>query len=177
MNDKNLNEWLFADIDDLIDCDYSDESKAENRMTDNEIIRALENEVKSTEYVDSDYCDGVDLTLIKSAVALINRQKTEIDELKHEREVLIEDIHYSANKVNEQLEEIEKLKIENKSLRSAANCYKLHYNETRAEAIKEFADRLKQKSEYYENGQGWEGKICYDNDIDNLVKEMVGDTE
>ena len=29
MSDKNFNEWLFADIDDLIDCDYSDESEAE----------------------------------------------------------------------------------------------------------------------------------------------------
>lgn len=27
MSDKNFNEWLFADIDDLIDCDYSDESE------------------------------------------------------------------------------------------------------------------------------------------------------
>ena len=142
-------------------------------MTDNEIIKALESEVKSAEYVDSYYCNGVDLTLIKSTIDLINRQRAEIDELKHEREVLIEDIHYSANKVNEQLEEIEKLKIENKSLRSAANCYKLHCNETRTEAIKEFADRLKQKTEYYENGQGWEGRICYDNDIDNLVKKMI----
>ena len=146
-----------------------------DEMIDNDIIKALENEVKSTEYVDSDYCDGVDLTLIKSAIDLINHQKKEIDELKHEREVLIEDIHHSADKINEQLEEIEKLEIENKSLRSAANCYKLHYNETRTEAIKELADRLKQKSEYYENGQGWEGRICYEDDIDNFVKEMVGE--
>ena len=29
MSDKNLNDWLFADIDDLIDCDYSDESEVE----------------------------------------------------------------------------------------------------------------------------------------------------
>ena len=43
------------------------------------------------------------------------------------------------------------------------------------EATKEFAYRLKQKSEYYENGQGWEGRICYDNDIDKLLKEMVGE--
>ena len=144
-------------------------------MTDKEIIKALKDEVKSAEYVDTYYCNGVDLTLIKSAIDLIDRQKAEIDELKHEREVLIEDIHHSADKINEQLEEIEKLKIENKSLRSAANCYKLHYIEARPEAIKEFADRLKQKSEYYENGQGWEGRICYDDDIDNLVKEMVGE--
>ena len=51
-------------------------------MTDNEIITALENEVKSTEYVDSDYCDGVDLTLIKSAIDLINRLQAEIERLK-----------------------------------------------------------------------------------------------
>ena len=41
-------------------------------MTDNEIITALENEVKSTEYVNSDYCYVVNLTLIKSALDLIN---------------------------------------------------------------------------------------------------------
>lgn len=29
MSDKNFNEWLFADIDDLIDCDYNDESEVE----------------------------------------------------------------------------------------------------------------------------------------------------
>lgn len=144
-------------------------------MTDNEIIKALEHEIRLIRYVDSDYCNGVDLTLIESTVALINCQKAEIDELKHEREVLIEDIHHSADKINEQLEEIEELKIENKSLRSAANCYRLHYSEARTEAIKEFADRLKQKSEYYENGQGWEGRICYDDDIDNFVKEYKKD--
>lgn len=51
-------------------------------MTDNEIIQALENEIRSAEYVDSYYCDGVDLTLIKSVIDLINRQKTEIEKLK-----------------------------------------------------------------------------------------------
>ena len=29
MSDKNLNDWLFADIDDLIDCNYDEESEAE----------------------------------------------------------------------------------------------------------------------------------------------------
>ena len=51
-------------------------------MTDHEIIKALENEIRSTEYVDSDYCDGVDLTLIKSVIVLINRQKAEIEKLE-----------------------------------------------------------------------------------------------
>ena len=27
MNDRNFNEWLFADMEDLVDCDFSDESE------------------------------------------------------------------------------------------------------------------------------------------------------
>ena len=103
-------------------------------MTDNEIIKALESEVKSAEYVDNYYCNGVDLTLIKSAIDLINHQKAEIEELK----------------------------IENKSLRSAANCYKLHYNEVRTEAYKEFAERLKKELGF--------GHYIQPDQIDNLVK-------
>ena len=157
--------------------------ECENRISDDEIISSLEviattrncNECKIRNCNWGD-CNCSQITA-NAALDLINRLQAEIDELKHERKVLIEDIHCSADKINEQLEEIEKLKIENKSLRSAANCYKLHYSEARTEAIKEFAYRLKQKSEYYENGQGWEGRICYEDDIDKLLKEMVGDTE
>lgn len=61
-------------------------------MIDNEIIKALKDEVKSAEYVDSYYCNGVDLTLIKSAIDLINRQKAEIENLK--------DILYVVEDVN-----------------------------------------------------------------------------
>ena len=53
-------------------------------MENNEIIKALESEVKSAEYVDSEYCDGVDLTLIKSAIDLINRLQAEIERLRKE---------------------------------------------------------------------------------------------
>ena len=80
--------------------------------------------------------------------------------------------------------EIARLKLENEILsKNADTAFQDGLNEAqdlyaeqvkaeiKYEAIKEFAYRLKQKSEYYENGQGWEGKICYDNDINNLVKE------
>ena len=40
------------------------------------------------------------------------------------------------------LKEIEKLKIENQSLRAAANSYKIHYNKARTEAVKDFAEIL-----------------------------------
>lgn len=113
-------------------------------MADNEIIKALEDEVKSAEYVDSYYCNGVDLTLIKSAIDLINRQKTEIEELQ----------------------------IENKSLRSAANCYKLHYNEARTEAYKEFAERLKEGAQMADCFDSY-NMVVGTHFIDNLLKEMI----
>ena len=66
--------------------------------------------------------------------------------------------------------EIEMLEIENQSLQVVANSYKLHYNETSAEAIKEFARKLK-------CGVPQETGVIRCADIDNLIKEMVGDKE
>ena len=113
-------------------------------MTDNEIIKALENEIRSAEYVDSEYCDGVDLTIIKNTLDLINRQKAEIEELQ----------------------------IENKSLRSAANCYKLHYNEVRTEAYKEFAERLKDEAQMADCFDSY-SMVVGTHFINNLLKEMI----
>lgn len=48
-------------------------------MTDTEIIKALEKIIHLAEYVDSSYCDGVDISEIKNALDLINRQKAEIE--------------------------------------------------------------------------------------------------
>ena len=80
-------------------------------------------------------------------------------------------------KENENIKsEIERLEIENQSLRSAANSYKLHYNKARAEAIKEFADRLKERQQTF-IGDEYTYKFIYLIEIDNLVKEMVGDNK
>ena len=77
--------------------------------------------------------------------------------------------------INRQKAEIEALKIKNQSLRSAANSYKLHYNEAGTEAIKEFAKRL--KNSIYINTD----LLTYQCEevgsvIDDIVKEMVGET-
>ena len=77
----------------------------DKKLTDNEIIKALEDEMHLAEYVDSDYCSNVKLEIIKSALDLITRQQTET----------------------------ENLKVENQSLRSAANSLKMHYEEAQAE--------------------------------------------
>ena len=67
--------------------------------------------------------------------------------------------------------EIERLKIENQAFRSSANSYKLHYNEARAKAIKEFAKRLKERQ--VRICDCFEGVSIMD--IDKLVNKMVGE--
>lgn len=74
--------------------------------------------------------------------------------------------------INRQNEEIEALKIENQSLRSAANSYKIHHNEARAESVKEFAERLKETK--FKQGNDY---IIYASNIDILAEEMVGDNK
>ena len=55
-------------------------------------------------------------------------------------------------------------------MRSAANSYKMHYETAKSEAIKEFAERLKEKA-----SRGFWDELAYADvdDIDNLVKEMT----
>lgn len=120
-------------------------------MTDNEIIKALEcckSAVASCEecpmHVEGVICHGYELN--KKALDLITSQQVEI----------------------------ERLKIENQSLRSAAVSYKIHYNKARAEAAREFAERLKEKLQW---DVEYDNKLVFESDIDNLVKEMAGDTE
>ena len=57
------------------------------KLTDNEIIKALEDEIHLAEYVDSDYCSNVKLEIIKSALDLITRQQAEIEEFMKETAV------------------------------------------------------------------------------------------
>ena len=181
-----------------------------NKLTDKEIIKALEccgtatcisNSCPYEKIHDIPTCTT---KLTRDALDLINRQQAEIDELKHEREVLIEDIHHSADQTNEQMEEIEKLNVELVGMRDACKSYKMHYDNAqaelerltinmnafglgmkrekeradtiRAEAIKEFAEKLK------EDLGIWSFDFTYYADraeargyIDNLVKEIVGE--
>ena len=191
MNDKNLNEWLFADIDDLIDCDYSNESEAENRMTDKEIVieKTFSEELPYFKERIKEVFDNYNNpngnedplyicvlrdsdNIVRKAEEEITRQKTEIDELKHEREVLIEDIHHFVDKNNEQLEEIEKLERTTSYLEGVCESTP---DKVRTEAIKEFVEKLKKR---YDNPVWYLGGSngFFDN-LDNFVKEMVGDIE
>ena len=133
-------------------------------MTDNEIVKALEGMIQFADTVGGSVLNMVDVKTLKNILDLINRQKAEIERL---------------NKQN--LSVIEHLKKARKQLKTA-----------KAEAIKEFAERLKETdgnnnhtfddcasilvSEEYQKGR--REKACEMwKTIDNLVKETVGDND
>ena len=135
-------------------------------MTDNEIIKALEccftrGFDESTCYECPFYTATAKCTedLRDSALDLINRQAAENERLKAENKS-IRYCYEQAKSYNDTLaESCEK------------NCK--HFNmTTRAEALKEFAERVKKHS--FVDNLSLEGKeTVYVDDIDKLVKEMT----
>lgn len=120
-------------------------------MTDEQFIKALECCVKTEFISDCAKCemfafDCKDI-LIENALDIINRQKAEIERLQKENE------RWKNGFMGACMLENCKLK-----------------DEWKAEAIKEFVERLKNK-----NVQGFRDENAYVSvdDIDNLVKEMT----
>jgi chromosome segregation ATPase len=186
-------------------------------MTDKEIIQALEycinptSDCENCPYYKNDECFDV---AKGDALNLIVRQQAEIEnyshnirmltagnlqlqarikELKKEREVLVEDIHNLSDQVNEQLEEIEEVRIGVKSYKGkyestvrAAKEYQSMIKEKDAEierllqklqqpqteAIKEFAEKFEA---YIPNIEGETTMECVKNAIKQTLKEMVGE--
>ena len=79
--------------------------------------------------------------------------------------------------LNRQKAEIERLQIRNKTLTEITKNYDWKFEKSKSEAIKEFAERLKKVGTKVEGRKGFEGVFIMANNlqIDNLVKEMVGD--
>ena len=154
------------------------------KMTDNEIIKALE---CCTSWVCGLSCADcplhgtgcVHFNKLKETLDLINRQKAEIQALR-------EDIHNRKTRENKLRSKIKSFRAEIERLKGYVTPVVQLVNEydimvAKAEAIKEFAERLKEKSSKI--------SLVYSGDVvktdytingaylDNLVKEMVGDTE
>lgn len=145
-------------------------------MTDNDIIKALE--------LEAIYCRGegnmygstkktfVDAELIEGALALINRQKAEIS-VKNKL-LNIAEAKFKAY-------EMDKAQLESDLANERMNLEHLQYefdlleqekSVVIAEAVKEFAERLKQKKTTAISCNRFEGVVSTD-DIDNLVKEFT----
>lgn len=146
----------------------------DHKFTDDEIITALK--CLSGEEIFCKDCAFARLedrgfackkNVANAALDLLHRQKVEIESLKIANEKM-----YSANK--EQEAEIERLE---KSLADQFDSYENIRKKAKSEAIKEFAQRLKQKSFYCERTDGKDNFMVLEMDIDTLVKEMTEESK
>lgn len=141
-------------------------------MTDNEIIKALE----CCQSEDSGMCricpfhsdtySGCWYELHKDALDLINRQKAEIKSLKEKAKRWKENYESQQVVVGDFREIINK---QAKELKTA-----------KAEAVKEFAERLKSylhQDDFGTPDEYWKPESEFANMIDNLLKETVGATQ
>ena len=155
-----------------------------SKMTDEQIIKALECCIKHDcdECCLIDYSNDADVCQtkhMKETLDLINRQQAEIEKLSVELVGMRGScnsykMHYDNAKI-----EIESLKadkiIAERHEKDARELYKdvvIQLKTAKSEAIKEFAERLK------EHLKGNGGLFCVTTmnaKIDNLVKEMVGE--
>ena len=126
-------------------------------MTDNEIIKYLEQTIdkynKNEIFVDNIRLDKLSLDLIK-------RQQAEIERLRSVQLVQANRIAELRSTKFEQINVIQNLKQQ--------------LITSKSEAVKEFVERLKKV--WFDNGYE-SPDVDFENFVDNLVKEMVCDTE
>jgi hypothetical protein len=166
-------------------------------MTDNEIIKALErcnrpagqHNCKNCPYYQSK--GRCTTNLLNDTIDLINRQQAEIVSLKNKVELLEMEKEmskkdrdkataYAMDIIKKQDVEIERLTERNFELAEKGEKVVIAYKTAKAEAIKEFAERLKALDRLdvdvsYGYGREHYTEAIAVNLIDNLVKEMVGE--
>ena len=159
-------------------------------MKDNDVIKALEccggTTCKGCPFQEKFGKDAPCSNLEKYALDLINRQKAEIKQKDTEIDILIRKKETLQDELAEKQAEIERLKSFRKEgfINLLGNClvYSKNlkdYNDMRkglkAEARKEFAERLKEKVGLPKDRIL--GTIVYADEIDNLLEEMESERE
>ena len=146
-------------------------------MTDNEIIKALEycftndfgksNCNKCMFYTATAKCMD---DMQNAVIDLINRQKAEIEELKAK---IIADDKLLNDRVQEAVNFVSKANQKYvDALEKAFNDKVAELKTAKSEAIKDFAERLKECSYTYSDICGYKSTVIDVADIENLVKEM-----
>ena len=148
-------------------------------MTDDEIIKHLEQAIdkynKNKIFVD-------DIRLDKLSLDLIKRQKAEYNNLLEQFHILDCECGRLEKVDENQKAEIERLKNEIQITKDTYIMLQTKNEIIKSEAIKEFANRLKNKIKTECNPYGkptfdYDTSIAIIRYIDNLAKEIVGDKE
>jgi predicted RNase H-like nuclease (RuvC/YqgF family) len=158
-------------------------------MTDNEIVKSLEICTGKRLLEDCPECPNYEsesrckVRLSEVALDLINRQKAELQKVKAELKETTEKFNCQqyvytdlSDIIREKNAEIEKLQSDNSSMQSTLAKMSMGVEQAKAEAIKEFAERLKEKQQTFISDE-YAYKFIYLIEIDKLVKEMVGESD
>ena len=142
-------------------------------VTDAEIIKELEYQI---EYECGQYRD-IDLPTLKEAVNLINRQQATINRLKAENKNCGAKIQNQREQLKACNEKIKRLEVDNEKLKRLefqADALNEAYEESVREAVKEFAERLKECARTIDDDYSPNGELTFVEveGIDNLLKEM-----
>ena len=157
-----------------------------NKLTDNEIIKALEccidckcKECPCYKNIEGEmYCTEIDEEEI---LDLINRQQAEIEKLNKARQKQAVFLGEEREQKYELIDKLSKANTEIERLRAEADMAEGYADalvaRAKSEAIKEFAERLKIEAFECDVSFGY-GKECYQQavaviEIDNLAKEMT----
>lgn len=140
----------------------------DKKLTDEDVVEGLERCISTTTdkacagcpFNKQNLCDKDQWALERYALDLINRQKSEIERLK------------SAN--DEKFRQWDMLAEKTKT--HYANLYNEAKDKLKAEAYKEFAERLKQSTVMAVMGNKIYA-VATSKGVDNLLKEMVGEEE
>ena len=140
-------------------------------MTDSDIVKALEYCTNCVCNNDKDECPLLKMSfcknyLMKQSLDLINRQKAEIERLK--RKLVGYEPSIDSGLFSQMLlEQKEKAEAFEKKWKA----------EVKSEAYREFAERLRKKSRLKTVGHGEVASMLDEYEIDNLLKELVGEDD
>ena len=142
-------------------------------MTDDEIIKALEccdfTDIKACEECPFYRTFDCSFVIIDKTLDLVNRQNAEIERLKQENKEYCEDNRIIAYQRNQRDKEI-------RALHNQLNGLNFMDKQIKSEAVKGFADRLKDSADKTRIKIMETEKVVFYMDefkLDNLVKEMA----
>ena len=136
-------------------------------MTDKEIIKALGVCISALDCTECPYTNVLKCSIERDCIDLINRQQAEIEKYRQTVGILAEKNGEVVGLLNGK-----KTKYIKKDV---AEIFKnIAVNTARAEAIKEFAERLKEKARQYSLRGRFRFAVIIDvEDVNTLVKEMT----
>ena len=136
-----------------------------NKLTDAEVKKALEEYIEFSDFEYTEYT-SIRIDVLQNALDLINRREGE--NKKNENIIRIADKTIATLQAeNESLKaEVERLKANEEMAEGYADAL---VEMTKAEAYKEFAEKIKEKTKWLFSS------VSINNEIDNLLNELEGD--